>query len=136
MAEERGSGSRGSPATGWGCPGNSGGATRGPAGTPAGRGDAPSPIGPGSDKDRFPLCPASGCPAQGKPAVSAWATPTSGAAPLGVAFSALPSGGTPPYTYSWDFGDGGGAATQNPSHTYNASGTYTAKGTLQDSGGN
>ena len=35
------------------------------------------------------------------------ASPASGAAPLAVAFSGSASGGTPPYTYAWDFGDGG-----------------------------
>ena len=29
-----------------------------------------------------------------------------------------------PTTWAWDFGDGGSAATQNPSHIYNQAGTY------------
>ena len=36
-------------------------------------------------------------------------------------------------TYSWDFGDGSAASTdQNPSHTYTAAGTYNAKVTVTD----
>ena len=32
--------------------------------------------------------------------------------------------GTPPYTYSWDFGDGGSSFSANPSHTYSMDGFY------------
>jgi len=48
----------------------------------------------------------------------------SGPAPLPVHFTDLSSGGTVT-AWSWDFGDGGTASTQNPSHTYTASGVYT-----------
>jgi PKD repeat protein len=34
--------------------------------------------------------------------------------------------------YQWDFGDGGSATTQNPSHTYSAGGTYTVRLTVTD----
>jgi PKD repeat protein len=61
-------------------------------------------------------------------------TPTSGQVPLNVAFTGTGTGGTPPYGYSWNFGDGSAASTQqNPSHTYNSAGTYTAKLTVTDS---
>ncbi len=32
-----------------------------------------------------------------------------------------------PFTYSWDFGDGGTSTQANPIHTYTAAGTYTVK---------
>ena len=65
---------------------------------------------------------------------TASATPTTGNAPLGVSFTGSASGGTAPYFYSWNFGDGSAASTlQNPSHTYNAAGTYTATLTVTDS---
>jgi PKD repeat protein len=62
------------------------------------------------------------------------ATPTSGQIPLHVAFTGTGTGGTPPYSYSWDFGDGSAAnTTQNPSHTYTSAGTYTPTLTVTDS---
>ncbi len=60
------------------------------------------------------------------------ATPTSGAAPLAVYFTGSASGGTPPYTYSWNFGDTTTSSQQNPTHTYTAAGTYTATLTVRD----
>jgi PKD repeat protein len=51
-------------------------------------------------------------------------TPSSGEAPLEVSFTATASGGTPPYTFDWDFGDGEYASEQNPIHTYILTGTY------------
>jgi PKD repeat protein len=48
--------------------------------------------------------------------------PTSGTAPLNVAFT--DSSTNNPTSWSWVFGDGGTSAAQNPSHSY-AAGTYT-----------
>src|SRR6266851_5446011 len=62
------------------------------------------------------------------------ANPTSGQVPLNVAFTGTATGGTPPYGYSWNFGDGSAASTlQNPSHTYGSAATYTATLTVADS---
>jgi PKD repeat protein len=60
-------------------------------------------------------------------ACMASASPVTGPAPLPVHFtaSATPSQCTGEVTYTWDFGDGGTSALQNPSHTYNTGGTYT-----------
>ncbi|WP_276313864.1 PKD domain-containing protein [Solihabitans fulvus] len=67
-------------------------------------------------------------------AVTAAATPVSGQVPLTVAFTGTATGGSPPYSYSWNFGDGSAASTQqNPSHTYNSAGTFTATLTVTDS---
>ncbi|HEY2080437.1 MAG TPA: PKD domain-containing protein [Streptosporangiaceae bacterium] len=65
---------------------------------------------------------------------TASAVPTSGQIPLNTAFTGTATGGTPPYSYSWNFGDGSALSTaQNPSHTYTAAGTYTATLTATDS---
>jgi len=62
------------------------------------------------------------------------ADPTTGLAPQNVGFSVTASGGSGGYTYSWDFGDGTAASTQNnPTHIYAAGGTYTATVTVTDS---
>jgi PKD repeat protein len=67
-------------------------------------------------------------------AATASATPSSGQVPLNVAFTGTATGGTPPYGYSWNFGDGSATSTlQNPSHTYNSAATYTATLTVTDS---
>jgi outer membrane protein assembly factor BamB len=45
-------------------------------------------------------------------------------------------GGLPPYTFHWNFGDGGTSNEQNPSYRYTTIGTYTATFTIRDSEGN
>jgi LPXTG-motif cell wall-anchored protein len=69
------------------------------------------------------------------PVAAAGATPTSGAAPLGVTFNSTGSSDSDGSiaSYSWDFGDGSPAGTgAAPSHTYAAAGTYTAMLTVTD----
>jgi PKD repeat protein len=63
---------------------------------------------------------------------SAAATPASGSVPLTVAFTGSATGGTPPYTWGWTFGDGGTSTLQSPIYTYAAAGTYTALLTVTD----
>jgi len=60
------------------------------------------------------------------------ADPQAGPAPLTVAFAATVNGGTPPFTYLWDFGDGLTSTAQNPSHTYTANGDYPIVLTVTD----
>jgi len=72
----------------------------------------------------------------GSAALSAVATadPTSGAPPLAVSFTGSASGGTSPYSWDWDFGDGSAhVTTQNPSHTYHSSGLFNPVLTVKDS---
>ncbi|SDY89082.1 Glucose/arabinose dehydrogenase, beta-propeller fold [Asanoa ishikariensis] len=68
------------------------------------------------------------------PTAVATAQPTSGQAPLTVAFSSAgstdPDGGA--LTYSWAFGDGTTSTAANPSKTYTSNGTYTATLTVRD----
>jgi len=69
------------------------------------------------------------------PTASASASPTSGCMPLNVSFSGGATGGTPGYTFSWNFDDGSSSPSQSPSHTYTAAGTYHAMLTVTDSHG-
>jgi PKD repeat protein len=72
--------------------------------------------------------------AYGDVQASVAANPTCGIAPLNVIFTGSASGGVPPYTYSWNFGDGSPAdAQQNPSHSYLSAGIYNAVLTVHDS---
>jgi len=68
--------------------------------------------------------------------VTVTATPTSGTVPLNVTFGATAGGGTGPYSYSWNFGDGSLVSTaQSPVHQYNATGNFTATVTAKEANG-
>lgn len=53
-----------------------------------------------------------------------------------VAFSAITAGGIPPYSYSWNFGDGSTATGSTPVHSYPSNGYYNITLTTTDSLGN
>ncbi len=59
-------------------------------------------------------------------------TPTSGEAPLDVAFTDNSTGAS---SWSWDFGDGATSTAQNPTHTYTVAGVYTVTLTASNSCG-
>jgi PKD repeat protein len=62
------------------------------------------------------------------------ANPTTGNAPLSVAFTGSATGGTAPYSYNWNFGDGSAVSTaQNPTHAYNSACSCIATLTVTDS---
>jgi PKD repeat protein len=65
------------------------------------------------------------------------ATPTSGAAPLQVAFdgSGSTDAGGSIASYAWTFGDGGTGSGATVQHTYQATGTYTATLVVTDNQG-
>jgi DNA-binding beta-propeller fold protein YncE/PKD repeat protein len=50
--------------------------------------------------------------------------------------SAVTSGGSPPYTYEWSFGDGSSATGAAASHAYSEAGTYLLNVTVGDSAQN
>ncbi len=53
-----------------------------------------------------------------------------------VEFSGSATGGYPPYSYHWDFGDTHISDEQNPSHTYTSAGNYNVTLTVMDDTGN
>ncbi len=61
------------------------------------------------------------------------ATPTSGEAPLDVAFTDTSTGA--PTSWSWDFGDGATSTQQSPGHRYAEPGDYTVRLDVANSAG-
>ena len=72
-------------------------------------------------------------PTLAPPVASFTATPTSGPAPLTVAFQDTSTGSL--YTRRWQFGDGATSSTRAPSHVYSSPGTYTVRLTVTNSAG-
>ncbi|TMI21737.1 PKD domain-containing protein [Candidatus Bathyarchaeota archaeon] len=68
-------------------------------------------------------------------AASAQATPATVDAGEPANFVCTGAGGAPPYTYSWNFGDGSSGTGASPSHTYNDPGTMNPVCTVTDSFG-
>lgn len=60
---------------------------------------------------------------------------TSGPSPLKVSFAANPAGGTAPYKYAWDYGDGSTDSSATPDHTFQNAGTMTVKVIVTDAKG-
>ena len=63
------------------------------------------------------------------------ASPTGGLAPLTVNFVSQVTGGNPPLTYAWDFGDGGTSDLPDPGYEYTGVGTFQAVLDVTDSDG-
>ena len=53
-----------------------------------------------------------------------------------IQFYARVSGGFPPYSYEWDFGDGSTSTDEVPTHAYKTPGSYTVSLTVTDDRGN
>src|SRR5881296_3324432 len=62
-------------------------------------------------------------------------SPSNPAPVLAVTFTASATGGTQPYSYNWDFGDGFTSNGQSVSHSYLLTGTYTVTLTVNDANG-
>ena len=72
-------------------------------------------------------------PSTGAPTAAFTGSPTSGNAPLTVAFTDNSTGA--PSSWSWNFGDGGSSTAQSPSHTYQSAGTYNVSLTASNANG-
>ncbi len=59
--------------------------------------------------------------------------PPSGQTGQSISFSASAFGGSPPYTYSWNFGDGSTDVGATPSHAYSSSGIFDVTVAVTDS---
>lgn len=75
-------------------------------------------------------------PAPSPLSASSSVSKASGNIPLSLDFTGSATGGTPPYTYYWDFGDGSTSSSQNPFHIYSTAGTYNVSLTVTDSQNN
>ncbi len=62
-------------------------------------------------------------------------TPSSSSPGQSVTFTATASGGTPPYTFAWNFGDGATGSGGTVSHGYSQTGSFLVKLTTTDNVG-
>ncbi|MDX1995819.1 MAG: PKD domain-containing protein [bacterium] len=85
-----------------------------------------------SDDYRLPVEVGEGAPAPAPISASFNAVETS---PLNYSFEATATGGTEPYTFAWDFGDGQTGQGQSVTHTYGQGGDYTVTLTVTDATG-
>ncbi|HWQ50087.1 MAG TPA: PKD domain-containing protein [Methanosarcina sp.] len=69
----------------------------------------------------------------GSPVAAFSASPTSGKAPLNVAFTDKSTG--TPTSWKWTFGDGTSSTTKNPTHKYSKVGKYTVSLTVKNVAG-
>ena len=88
------------------------------------------PQGSGYDIGPFEYTSGGGSP----PVANFSGNPTSGAAPLTVAFT--DSSTNTPTSWSWTFGDSGTSTAQNPSHQYTSTGGFTVALTATNAYGN
>ena len=68
-----------------------------------------------------------------KPVANFWGSPESGNSPLSVTFTDISTGS--PTAWKWNFGDGTGSTTKNPTHKYTKAGIYAVTLTVSNPAG-
>lgn len=91
-------------------------------------------FGPGA-RASFPVQVTAPLTVQQPLSLSLTANRTIGTAPLAVQFSTSLSGGSPPFDFSWTFGDGTQSNTTEPDHVFLLGGTYSVKVNVTDGQG-
>jgi len=86
-----------------------------------------------SDKDSNTVTKTNHITVIDKPVAAFSASPTSGKAPLNVAFTDKSTGS--PASWQWSFGDGSRSFVQNPVHKYTKAGKYTISLTVKNAKG-
>ncbi|HMB45596.1 MAG TPA: PKD domain-containing protein [Candidatus Methanoperedens sp.] len=74
-------------------------------------------------------------PKGANPIIAEAGGPYSGTPGVLINFIGSASGGSAPYLYKWNFGDGGTSSLANPAHAYTTPGPYTATLTVKDNAG-
>lgn len=78
------------------------------------------------------LCAALACCEAAELTIDAGSNVTGGEEDLEVNFTTEVAGGVGPYTYLWDFDDGGTSTLQNPTHVFTSPGVYNVTVTVTD----
>ncbi|MEM0466058.1 MAG: NosD domain-containing protein [Candidatus Thermoplasmatota archaeon] len=100
-----------------------------------GVGDTPYTVPGRNNQDRYPLMHPPQPEQEPDELVADAHGPYTGFLYEHIQFTGSATGGVPPYSYSWNFGDGTVSMEQNPIHSYNTEGRYTITFTVTDQHG-
>ena len=87
------------------------------------------------DNPYYVLCVREAAATPGQGLVVAFTGAAVGGKPLAIRFTATVSGGSEPYFYEWDFGDGTNAGAEEPVHEFAKEGQYKVILTVSDNNG-
>ncbi len=87
------------------------------------------------DNPYYVLCVREVAATPGKGLTAVFTGAPSGGKPLAIRFTATITGGSEPYFYEWDFGDGDTASATSPTHEFGKDGQYKVILTVSDNNG-
>lgn len=87
------------------------------------------------NKPYYAICVREAAVLPGKGLAAVFAGTPEGGRPLAIRFKATITGGSEPYFYEWDFGDGGTSSSKSPSHEFAKDGQYPVLLTVSDNDG-